>query len=247
MTRILTSFLKSKSLSPHRCRQAGAQHAMSPSHGSVPARPPHPSKPTRSFSILASQCSLFLFFLIGPRCMGADTADILEIEKPVFFWNPLWTLYITLAVIALVILFWLLVKLFRTLFTPAPPPRLSTEQRALKDLDEAHAWMSTEKAEPFCTEVSRILRRYLERRFRLPATELTTEEFFAREENLRRFSEQQRQELHQFSQQVDLVKFARWSLPVEELENLYSIARNCIERPTPPTGEATDKEGGTDV
>jgi len=175
---------------------------------------------------------------------AAAMPDIHDIEKPVFFWNPLWTLFIVLAVIALGFGLWLCVKLFRMITAPPPPPTISTEKRALTELEQAHLWMSTEKAEPFCTEVSRILRRYLERRFRLPATEQTTEEFFSREENLKRFNTEQRLELRRFSEQVDLVKFARWSLQLDELESLYQIARECVDGARAKTPDTENKEGG---
>jgi uncharacterized membrane protein len=84
--------------------------------------------------------------------------------------------------------------------------------------------------ERYHTELSNIVRRYLESRFRLPATEQTTPEFLESMKSAACLDDDQRRLLRDFLEQCDLVKFARITPSAEESRSLATAARRFIEQ-----------------
>lgn len=188
--------------------------------------------------------SLISIFATGGSLLGQEEAevsqaDILDIKDPVFLLDPMLLLYIGIAIVALGILFWIAVIIFKRMTRPpelAPPPPYEI---ALNHLRKARNWLEPDTAERFCTEVSTIMRGFLEAHFKLPATEQTTEEFFANPKHTDVFSTEQKAELKEFSEQCDLAKFAQWGLGSEEMEKLYTTAETFIETTGKPEEEPT--------
>ena len=170
--------------------------------------------------------SLFCLWVTSVSLVGQDEAevsqaDILDIKDPVFLIDPMLLLFIGIAIVVAAIAFWIAVIIFKRMTRPpelAPPPPYEI---ALNHLRKARNWLEPDTAERFCTEVSTIMRGFLEAHFKLPATEQTTEEFFANPEHTDVFSTEQKAELKEFSEQCDLAKFAQWGLGTEEMEKLY--------------------------
>lgn len=154
-------------------------------------------------------------------------ADIRDIRGPVEIPDPTpWLLYgaaafAVLAVGAMVFLF-----LNRRRATPLRPPW----EIALERLENVRQLMAPGRARDFAYALSEVLRAYIEDRYGLPTSPVTTEEFLQGLESSRVGPvAANREPLGRFLAQCDLGKFARWQLGEPEMEALYGTARNFIE------------------
>jgi hypothetical protein len=117
---------------------------------------------------------------------------------------------------------------------------------ALDRLEEARRLMTPEQAQAFCTEVSEVIRGYIEMRFNARAAHRTTEEFL---HDLLEETEDKlvahRASLAEFLQHCDLAKFALWQFSVPEMEAMHGSARafvlqSAIEPATDKDAKKTD-------
>jgi hypothetical protein len=110
----------------------------------------------------------------------------------------------------------------------SPRPLLAFEV-ALQRLEEIRALMQPAMAREFGIAVSDIVRRYIESRFEVTATQRTTQEFL--QDLLRSANESlasHRPQLSEFLQQCDLVKFAGLAPPPQLMESLRQSARAFV-------------------
>jgi hypothetical protein len=84
--------------------------------------------------------------------------------------------------------------------------------------------------EPFFTELSLILRTYLENRFNLNAPESTTEELTRSMASDTRLELKEQQTLRNFLTQADLVKFARAGAEQDVMQNAFSTVEDFVEQ-----------------
>ena len=92
-------------------------------------------------------------------------------------------------------------------------------------------------------ELSDIIREYLEERFSLPATRQTTDEFMATLGNYRLpLSVVQRQNLRDFLNSADLVKFAKAAPDPVLLENAVNKADELVVSTEPAENEAIEQK-----
>lgn len=178
--------------------------------------------------------------LLAQEETEVSQADILDIKDPIFLLDPMLLLFIGIGILVAGILFWIAVIIFKRMTRPpelVPPPPYEV---ALNHLRKARNWLDPETTERFCTEVSTIMRGFLEAHFKLPASEQTTEEFFDNSTHMENFSADQRIELKEFSEQCDLAKFANFGLGTAEMEKLYATAETFIETTGKPA-DATHK------
>jgi len=114
---------------------------------------------------------------------------------------------------------------------PIVPPHILAKN-ALADLRDQR-WVP----EPFFTELSLILRTYLENRFRLNAPESTTEELTRVMTRDDRLKIQEQQTLRTFLNQADLVKFARADAEKDVMRTAFDTVETFVdqtaEHPTP--------------
>jgi len=82
----------------------------------------------------------------------------------------------------------------------------------------------------FYEKISGILRHYIEDRFELNAPERTTEEFLAELKYSAALSEEDKKLLTQFLQQCDLVKFAKHHPAQQQVESMFTIVRDFVEK-----------------
>lgn len=108
--------------------------------------------------------------------------------------------------------------------TPSLPPHVIA-RRALDSL-KAKIW----NPEPFFTELSLILRSYLEDRFDLNAPESTTEELTRSMSKDVRLGMKEQQTLRNFLTQADLVKFARAGAEKEVMQNAFATVDEFVEQ-----------------
>lgn len=94
---------------------------------------------------------------------------------------------------------------------------------------EQQDYISKAEFNRFHTELTFILRNYLEHHFGLRAKEQTTEEFIQEIVRTRTFSEEQRYELNRFLQLADLVKFATFQPGPQISEDALNNVRTFIQ------------------
>jgi len=80
----------------------------------------------------------------------------------------------------------------------------------------------------YYTEISDIIRHYLENRFSLRAPEMTTEEFLLRAKDAAELIREHKQLLKEFLLCCDLVKFAKYAPSTEEINYIFDSAENFI-------------------
>ena len=82
----------------------------------------------------------------------------------------------------------------------------------------------------YYSELSDILRHYLENRFSLKAPEMTTEEFIAYMREYSQLAREQKDLLKSFLGNCDLVKFARYIPPEGEGETAFDTAKRFVDQ-----------------
>jgi hypothetical protein len=114
---------------------------------------------------------------------------------------------------------------------PSVPISVSAYRKAMDAIQriEAAGWLERGDVDRFYTELSGVVRRYIEDRFGLRAPELTTEEFL--QELTRRpvLVDAQRLALSHFLKQCDLVKFAKVRPTTHEGGTALHAARAFVE------------------
>jgi hypothetical protein len=163
-----------------------------------------------------------------PVQAAANTNDIRGIKPPVEIPNEWLWLWITLAVLGLIVVAvtaWLLLRRKHALPPPLPvvPPHVRAKQR----LAEALAFLSDPNR--FCTVVADTTRLYLEERFHLRAPERTTEEFLVELRTSPHLTLDQKQSLGAFLESCDLVKFARFEPTETVLRQLHDAALRLVD------------------
>ncbi len=164
------------------------------------------------------------------------TAEIADIKGPEDVgWRPLyyWIIAGVLVVAVLAALIYYLLKKRKTKLPP--PPRAheiayeSLQKLQEKNLDKAGL------IKEYFTELSSIVRVYIEHRFTLKAPEMTTVEFLEMVKNSRQLSEAHKSLLKEFLNRSDMVKFAKYGPTTDEIENSFIAAKNFIDetRETP--------------
>jgi hypothetical protein len=129
--------------------------------------------------------------------------------------------------------FALLVKF--TLFRSRPPVPVSPHERAFRDLDALATTRTTAVHSPdwYHTQISLIVRRYLEERFSMPASRQTTEEFFEQMRRSEHLNEAQQQILRDLLVCCDLAKFTGLPPSSEECAEATELARTFVRQTAP--------------
>jgi hypothetical protein len=136
-------------------------------------------------------------------------------------------------------LFALLVKFaLRRARTEVP---VSPHERALRDLDSLESRpAASHSPDWYHTQISLIVRRYLEERFSMPASRQTTEEFFEQMHRSEHLNEAQQQILRNLLARCDLAKFTGLPPSAEECAEATELARTFVRQTVPaPSGQAT--------
>ena len=121
-------------------------------------------------------------------------------------------------------------------------------EEALDELDRLEAkklWQSGQ-IKQYHTEITGIIRRYFEERFRVPALEITTNELLG---NLEKVKETENISIitSDFLNNADLVKFAKY-VPMESInEEMMAQARRIVKETVPLLSPAAKQEEATNV
>jgi hypothetical protein len=180
---------------------------------------------------------------LAATAAAADSEDIRDIRGPRFVW-PGWLTAALIAggVLLAVLGYWG----WRWLRRRRRPRALAPFELALQRLEDIRPLMQPHTVREFSTAASDIVRSYIELRFDVTATQLTTEEFLrdlltsTRAALLRH-----RALLAEFLQQCDLVKFAGISLTLQNMESLHHSARAFVLETSKPDTDIGQSAAGT--
>jgi hypothetical protein len=123
-------------------------------------------------------------------------------------------------------------------YVPPPRPAHVIALEELGGLNDRHLWQQGE-IKPYYSELTEIVRRYFENRFRFLALEQTTEEIM---DSLSRHPEAGpvRRETEQVLRTADLVKFAKFQPGPAEHEEALRVAYDVVQKTAEPAGARTD-------
>lgn len=164
-----------------------------------------------------------------------DRGDIQDIKGQIGFFNPLpWILGILILALAALVA-WLISKRSKSslakksLEPPRPPEEIARE--ALAKLQEKRL-VEESRFKEFYVEFSDILRNYIEKRFAVPCLDRTTSEIILEIKPLR-ISLNDFQSIRELLQDCDLVKFAKFQPPLEEVNQHLEKALSFIDNTSP--------------
>ncbi len=163
---------------------------------------------------------------------AAAKAEIHDIRGPKSFAEKMW-FYALIGLAALLIIgavFTFIVLRKKKLEQKAPSiPAHIIAYEALAALEKKD-YIRKGQTQAYYTELSDIVRHYLENRFNLRAPEMTTEEFLVKLKDDSALSLEHKGLLREFLVNSDLVKFAKY-LPAEQEANLsFSSARKLVDQ-----------------
>lgn len=169
---------------------------------------------------------------------ATDIRDIkpLEVVERPFPWT-----WVGAGAIALVILGALMAVLRRRKEPPAiaPPPPHELAFAALGDLRHTN-FEDPAALRRYYFQISEVIRTYVEGRFHLNATDLTTEEILRELNHHPHIAGGPRHKLEGFLVDTDRVKFAGYVPSAEEIQGTYERALSFVEETVPPPPQASD-------
>jgi len=157
--------------------------------------------------------------------------DIRDIKGPLSFPSRtgFYLSIIAAAVIVLLIVKAIYViknKIARKNAKPKTPHEIAYE--ALEALNRKD-YIKEEKFKEYFTELSSIVRNYLESRFNLRAPEMTTQEFLLKVKDDPQLTNDHKRLLKDFLSCSDLVKFAKYGPSEKEIDSSFESAKKLID------------------
>ena len=157
--------------------------------------------------------------------------DIKDVKPPVDLPPsfPFWIILLFLILIVIFILFFLKNKLRREPILPEKT--LLPWETALKQLEilKNKNFFAQKEYKTYYSELSDIIRRYIEGRFQVRASEMTTEEFLNSQDQAKALTPVHKTMLRDFLNSCDLVKFARHSPEEKEAQESYLLAKRFVD------------------
>ncbi len=171
-----------------------------------------------------------------------DMRDLNDIKKPLDFPNflPLIILAILIGTGIITFLGFYLTKKFRRIremIKPLAPPW----EEALMALNQipVEEWLNNNRIKQYYYTVSEILKRYLERRFLFPALEQTTTELVR---TMKQNKIPERDGFSNFFVRSDMVKYAKFVPPRDEMVGVIEQVKELINRTKPVEETKTTTE-----
>lgn len=160
-----------------------------------------------------------------------QVTDIKSVFTPKFYWKGLIrkiliALLILLLIVALVIVVRRLMHKKSIFVSASPEPVLPPYEVAISKLNsikQQKLWQQNRTKE-YHTELTDVIREYIERTFDIPCMEMTSDEIVAHLNHLKFESKQAYVALLQLLHLADLVKFAKWNPAPDEHELSLSNA-----------------------
>lgn len=185
-------------------------------------------------------------------------ADIKQVMDPPINWKAILriALMVILVLIVLIVVYFLVRKYIfkKPIFeSEAPEVILPSYVVALNQLEKIRgekAWLNN-RAKEYHTELTDVLRTYIEKTFDVPCMEMTSEEIISNMNHLRFENKKAYTSLTQILKLADLVKFAKWEASSAEHEQSLANAIEFVnetkieEEQVITTDEESDKEQET--
>lgn len=176
-------------------------------------------------------CLLINLFLVN---LAFAEEGLRDIKPPVYF--PANYFFLTLLGVLIVLagliflVFYLLKRFKRKRLESASPRKLAHEvaYERLKSL-KAKNLPAQGMTKTYYTELSDIVRHYIENRFNVRAPEMTTEEFLASLRYSGELSGAQKNLLKEFLNRCDMVKFAKYGPTQKEIDDSFNAAERFVD------------------
>lgn len=174
---------------------------------------------------------MVLFFMLLLMAGDVFADELRDIKPPVFFSRSYLFLIIILVLIilaALVVLVRYFLKRLKkkeTIFCQPlkPAHELAYEALAALKLKEKG------KIKEYYSELSDIVRHYIENRFEIRAPEMTTEEFLFSLRGSADLTGAHKNLLKEFLSHCDMVKFAKYGPSTQEIEDSFTAAKRLVD------------------
>lgn len=168
---------------------------------------------------------------------GQALTEIYDIYGPLLLPDPInWLPYIIAGIVLLLVAATLLYFFFKKkkkAVIPAVPAHIT----ALAELEKAREFLINNQSLTYAERISEILRRYIEKRFKITSTRQTTSEFLdsIQERSSGDSSDllSHRDQLCKCMQQCDMAKFAHKTADKGSMEKMENGVRRFIDSTTP--------------
>ncbi len=185
-----------------------------------------------------------------PLASLAPAEGSIEITPEKFFVMPTartifkWTLWLLAAVTVVVVLYLIIRRIKRAVRLRAMSPC----ERALAELAELLGQHLIDKGlfKDYYIELTHVVRRYIERSYKIRAPRLTTEEFLEAAKRNPAFTAESLAYLKDFLISADYVKFAQGSASVEAANAAADSARTYLSKDAAAAAEKAEKASETD-
>lgn len=174
-----------------------------------------------------------------------EIADIKNVLDPPFDWKLLlrWLIWTIIGLAILTGLYFLIRKFIKPKKAKediAPELKLPPYVVAISKLDKIKSskiWQQENRSKEYHTDLTDVVREYIERTFEIPAMEMTSEEIIDHMKDLKLNQKEAWNALRQILSLADLVKFAKWKAMSEEqelsLRNAYMFVEQTKVEETP--------------
>jgi hypothetical protein len=184
--------------------------------------------------------TIFLFsvhVILSPGRAAAQDG-LRDVKAPLDYPHSSWLLILLAVIIPGLVAVAVFLKR-RTSLPAKVKPALLPWQKALIQLMELEKqdFLSKEDYNGFYSELSDILRRYIEEQFAIRAPEMTTEEFLQFLRKSSALNPQQKEALGRFMESADLVKFAKYTPDASEALQGFQLAKKFIEETKPQVSD----------
>ncbi|MCM8797824.1 MAG: hypothetical protein NC923_08170, partial [Candidatus Omnitrophica bacterium] len=163
---------------------------------------------------------------------ASNRADIRDIRGPKSFANKIWFYTLIASVVLLLLggaISFVFLKKKQKEFNAPPTPAHIIAYEALAAL-EKNDYIHKGQIKAYYTELSDIVRHYLENRFNIRAPEMTTEEFLIKVKEDSNLSLEHKGLLRDFLVTCDLVKFAKYQPAETEASLAFNSAKKLIDQ-----------------
>lgn len=198
-------------------------------------------------SIFSNALSLDVYTYQIADTTNVEIKDIKGVYEPKTDWTYILTVagivFLILLLIAAVI--YIIIKKRKNKGLPTKPEiKIPAHELALKALNEVKAekiWKNGKEKE-YYTQITDILRQYIENRFEIPAIEMTTDDILDILNDLKPEYKESIKELSEVLKLSDLVKFAKWIPTLNDHENTLNHAFNFVNSSMQLDDASTEKD-----
>lgn len=166
------------------------------------------------------------------KSLLTDKSKIKDIKGPIYLKSKLWFVLVIILALVIILFFILLFYNLKNKRVAVEIPKRPAHEIAYEQLEDLrnHDYISHGQYKEYFAQVSDIIRHYLENRFSVKAPEMTTEEFLLYVRDYAKLLSGHKELLKEFLIACDLVKFAKYVPVKDESENVFSTAKNFIDK-----------------